>query len=63
MRFHPKPCDGSCLVQQPRGEELKFEDGQSLFFYWCWHEQTYVLTNYPPPKSAKRLSKTVNESA
>src|SRR5271166_6462271 len=28
MPFHPRPCDGSCLVQQPRGEELKLRDGQ-----------------------------------
>jgi hypothetical protein len=51
--FQPRPCDGSCLIKHPRGEELKFQEGPSLFFYWCWHEQTWVLTNYQSPKAIK----------
>lgn len=40
-------CDGSCLVQQKKSEEIKFEDGESLFMYWCRHEHCFILTNYP----------------
>ena len=52
--FQPRPCDGSCLIKQPRGEKLKFQEGPSLFLYWCWHEQTWILTNYSSPKAVKR---------
>ena len=50
-------CDGSCLVEQKKSEETKFEDGTSLFFYWCSHERVYVLTNLPGRKYLKPVAR------
>jgi hypothetical protein len=58
-----RECDGSCLVQQLKSEEIKFEDGTSLFFYYCRHEKTHVLTNYPGLVRTKGETKTDLDSA
>jgi hypothetical protein len=60
--FSPRPCDGSCLVKQSRAEELKFQDGPSLFFYWCWHERTRVPTSYRSQTKVKWKTKSAPKS-
>ncbi len=52
-----RDCDGSCLVKQRKSEILTFEDGTQLSFYWCRHEQVYVLTNYLRNERKKRRKK------
>jgi hypothetical protein len=45
----PMPCDGSCLTRESANEmSLRCEDGESLRMYYCFHERTFVLTNYMP---------------
>ena len=43
------PCDGSCLIREnPNEMFIPCADGEDLRLYYCFHEQTHVLTNYIP---------------
>jgi len=51
-------CDGSCFRDSRTLEEIPCEDGEVLCFYFCFHEQEWILTTYAPPKEAEHTPRS-----